>query len=65
LGRDIEDPKTLVAIKFIRNEVLNKDETALKSLKQEIQILHGLKHPNINAFVDYGSEGKIVKPSGR
>lgn len=36
LGRDIEDPKNLVALKFIRNEVLTKDETAVKSLKQEI-----------------------------
>lgn len=57
LGRDIQDPNKLVAIKFIKNEVLTNDEQALKSLKQEIQILHGLKHPNINRFVDYGSDG--------
>ena len=65
LGRDIKNHKNLVAVKLIRNEVLSKDETALKSLKQEIQILHGLNHPNINTFIDYGSDGKIMKPSGR
>ena len=65
LGRCLEDPSKLVAIKFIKNEVLTNDEQALKSLKQEIQILHGLKHPNINRFIDYGSDGQIVKPSGR
>jgi serine/threonine protein kinase len=27
--------------------------------------LHGLKHANINRFIDYGSDGEIVKPSGR
>jgi serine/threonine protein kinase len=65
LGRDLEDPKKLVALKFIRSEVLANDESALQSLKQEIKILNGLKHPNINKFIDYGSDGKIVKPSGR
>lgn len=36
LGRELEDPNKLVAIKFIKNEVLTNDDQALKSLKQEI-----------------------------
>lgn len=65
MGRDIDNPKKLVALKLIRNEILNEEEQALKSLKQEIQILHGLKHENINGFINYGSDGEIIKPSGR
>ena len=32
---------------------------------QEISIHKGLNHQNINMLIDYGTEGVIVKPSGR
>jgi serine/threonine protein kinase len=34
-------------------------------VEQEIQILHGLQHNNVTEFLGYGSDGKIIKPSGR
>jgi len=34
-------------------------------VEQEIQILQGLNHQNIIKILGYGSDGQVVKPSGR
>jgi len=44
---------------------LNRDENSIKSVEQEIQILHGLTHMNIVNIKGYGSDGHVKKPSGR
>jgi len=47
LCRSLKDPKKTVALKLLREEFLNRDDQSIKSVEQEIQILHGLKHGNI------------------
>jgi len=44
---------------------LTRNETSIKLVEKEISILLSLDHPNINKIVEYGSDGSIVKPSGR
>jgi len=34
-------------------------------VEQEISILHGLKHKNITKIIDYGSDGVVLKASGK
>ena len=34
-------------------------------IQSEIQIHNGLKHKNIVKMIDYGTDGVIIKPSGR
>lgn len=65
LCRSIKDPKKSIALKLLREEFLNRDENSIKSVEQEIQILHGLKHQNIVNILGYGSDGHVLKPSGR
>merc|ERR1712110_51834 len=65
LCRSIKDPKQQIALKLLREEFLNRDEHSIKSLEQEIQILHGLQHMNIVNIKGYGSDGHVKKPSGR
>jgi len=48
----------------LRSEFIQK-EGSIKSVEQEIQILRGLEHQNVTKILGYGSDGKIVKPSGR
>jgi len=47
LCRSLKDPKKQIALKLLREEFLNRDDQSIKSVEQEIQILHGLKHGNI------------------
>ena len=35
------------------------------TVEQEIEILGALNHPNIVKLYGYGSNGQIVKPSGK
>jgi len=65
LARKIDDPTKTVALKLLREEFLQRDADSIKAVEQEIQILQGLKHPNIIQIVGYGSDGRVVKPSGR
>ena len=57
--------KQVVALKLLREEFLSRDESSIKSVENEIQILQGLKHHNIINIVSYGSDGQVKKPSGR
>ena len=47
LARKIDDPSKTVALKLLREEFLQRDADSIKAVEQEIQILQGLKHPNI------------------
>lgn len=49
----------------MREEYLSKDADAIKTVENEIEILQGLKHETIVNILGYGSDGKVVKPSGR
>lgn len=64
LARNMND-KRQVALKLLREEFLQRDADSIKSVEQEIQILQGLKHSNIVNIVGYGSDGTVLKPSGR
>merc|ERR1712110_427469 len=52
LCRSLADPKKQIALKLLREEFLNRDENSIKSVEQEIQILHGLNHGNIVTLKD-------------
>lgn len=63
--RNLQDPKKLQALKLLREEFLQRDTDSIKAVEQEIQILQGLKHQYIVNICGWGSDGKVVKPSGR
>ena len=65
MARNIQDPTQIVALKLMREEYLSKDADAIKTVENEIEILQGLKHETIVNILGYGSDGKVVKPSGR
>lgn len=66
LARHIFDPTKKIAIKILRDEFLKgNNNTNTKLVEQEIQILSALHHKNIVKLIDYGSDGQIVKCSGR
>lgn len=65
LARSIKDPSKQVALKLLREEFLQRDADSIRSVEQEIQILQGLKHGNIVNILGYGSDGHVLKPSGR
>jgi serine/threonine protein kinase len=65
LARSIKDPSHKVALKILREEFLNRDSDSIRSVEQEIQILNGLKHKNVVNIVGYGTDGHVLKPSGR
>lgn len=66
LARHIFDPTNKIAIKILRDEFLKgNDNLNTKLVEQEIQILSALHHKNIVKLIDYGSDGQIVKCSGR
>lgn len=65
LANEIGDPEKTVAIKIFREEYLLESEDNVHSIEQEIEILRGLNHDNIVGILDYGSEGLVLKPSGR
>jgi len=65
LARSLKDPKKCVALKLLREEFLQRDADSIKAVEQEIQILQGLKHDNIVNILGWGSDGTVLKPSGR
>lgn len=65
MARSLEDKKHIVALKLLKEEFLSRDSESIKSVEQEIQILQGLNHPNIVNILGWGSDGTVVKPSGR
>jgi len=65
LVRNLKDPKKLQALKLLREEFLQRDTDSIKAVEQEIQILQGLKHDYIVNIEGWGSDGKVIKPSGR
>lgn len=65
LARSITNPSQTIALKILREEFLNRDSDSIKSVEQEIQILNGLKHKHIVNILGYGSDGYVLKPSGR
>lgn len=54
----------LVALKILKRTFLERSEDSIKSVEQEIQVLHGTQHKNIVKLYGYGTEGIIIKPSG-
>lgn len=65
LARSLKDPNHKVALKILREEFLNRDSDSIRSVEQEIQILNGLKHKNVVNILGYGTDGHVLKPSGR
>jgi len=63
--RSIADPKKMVALKLLKEEFLQREPDSIKAVETEIQILQGLKHDNIVNILGWGSDGHVVKPSGR
>jgi serine/threonine protein kinase len=62
LGRSTTDSKKLVFLKIYKEEYLIAN---LKQVETEIQILSGLDHPNVARIIEYGSDGEVIKPSGK
>ena len=65
MARSLEDKKKVVALKMLKDEFLQRDGESIKSVEQEIQILQGLNHQNIVNILGWGSDGTVLKPSGR
>ena len=65
LGRSLQNANSLVAIKIMRDEFLQRDENSLRSVENEITILKNMKHQGIVQMLDYGDNGQVLKPSGR
>jgi len=65
LCEHMEDPSRKIALKLLKQEFLSKGKNHIKSVEQEISILSGLDHKNITRIVDYGSDGVVVKASGK
>lgn len=65
LANEVGKPDKTVAIKIFREEYLSECEDNVRTIETEIEILSGLKHANIVSIVEYGSDGLVLKPSGR
>jgi serine/threonine protein kinase len=66
LARRLDDPTKKIALKILRDEFLRgNDNTNTRLVEQEIQVLSALSHENIVQLIDYGSDGEILKCSGR
>jgi len=65
LARSIEEPSHKVAIKIFRESYLDEAPEHVKYVETEIQILKSLPHKNIVGFIGYGSDGSVVKNSGK
>lgn len=65
LAVDLEDPSKTVALKIFKQEYLFETDDNIHSIEHEIEILKGLNHDRIVNILDYGSEGHVLKPSGR
>lgn len=64
LAQTLEEPKSYVAIKILRDEFL-KSEDSKQAVINEVVILQALKHPNIVKIIEFGDNGHVQKPSGR
>ena len=58
-------PKKKFALKIFRHEYLQNPELGITQIEEEIKILHDLDHLNITKMHGFGSDGKILKPSGK
>jgi len=65
MARSLEDKSKVVALKLLKEEFLQRDTESIKSVEQEIQILQGLNHEYIVNIIGWGSDGTVLKPSGR
>lgn len=64
-GVSLKDPNKQVAIKIIKSEYLQRSSKVIRNIEQEIQILSWMDHKNVVKLLDYGTDGTIIKPSGR
>jgi serine/threonine protein kinase len=65
LCENMKDPSQRMALKLLKQDFLAKGKHHIKSVEQEISILSGLEHKNITKIIDYGSDGVVVKASGK
>jgi MAP/microtubule affinity-regulating kinase len=66
MARDISDSKKKFAIKIMKAEYLESDPKAAEIVSREAGILKALAaHPHIVKLIDFGTQGKIVKASGK
>ena len=65
LARLLADPRQHVAIKIMKDEFLQRDDSSIKSVENEITIIKHMKHPGIVRMLGYGDAGTVKKPSGR
>ena len=65
LAQTLAEPKTLVAVKIMKEEFLMRDEESRKAVVNEVVILSTLKHPNIIKILEYGDAGWVLKPNGK
>lgn len=65
LARLLADPRQHVAIKIMKDEFLQRDDSSIKSVENEITIIKHMKHPGIVRMLGYGDSGTVKKPSGR
>jgi len=63
LGQDITTGKN-VAIKIMKNDAL-KQESNLKAMKTEYEVLLQLKHPNIIRLLELEDSGTYRKKNGK
>ena len=54
-----------VAIKMIRSNYVSGDSRAVNSIKDEVQVMKLLDHQNCVRLLKEGSNGSVVKASGR
>ena len=65
LCRLLNNPKKKFALKIFRHEYLQDKNLSIQQIQDEIKILYGLDHPNITKLHGFGSDGKILKPTGK
>lgn len=65
-AHEIDDPSQEVAVKLIKQDFIKSGrEKSIQMIEHEIWILKSLNHKNINRIIGYGTDGVIIKPSGR
>ena len=64
LANDI-DTNEKVAVKVIKTTYLNGGRKAQDSIRGEINIMKFLNHPGCIKLLDEGTDGQVVKASGR
>lgn len=65
LAQSLASPTSMVAIKILKDEFLQRDDDARKTVVNEIVILQTLKHPNIIKILEFGDQGLVKKPNGK